>query len=257
MDLDALIASALFVAFATFALLVADAISAWVDARRVRDEDEPEALTRRRLRELGWSVAVTATIAVIAAFAVDSAARLVWDGGDPVAAALILIGVTIFAVATGLLAVVTVVRRERPSYARIRRDLRDRTTAIVDEDELAVFEDRLARADRMRVRRDRNALPLRLIGAGVLAGLSVLMWMSAPPPVAVPFVIATILALVVIVVAIRADAVRQQALGVVLDAQRAEVVALLERARIPHRRRVPGLRDRVSRALAILREQQR
>jgi len=39
-------------------------------------------------------------------------------------------------------------------------------------------------------------------------------------------------------------------------AQRAEVVALLERARIPQRKNVPGLRDRVSRALAILREQQ-
>jgi len=34
-------------------------------------------------------------------------------------------------------------------------------------------------------------------------------------------------------------------------------VALLERARIPQRKNVPGLRDRVARALAILREQQK
>ena len=33
--------------------------------------------------------------------------------------------------------------------------------------------------------------------------------------------------------------------------------ALLERARIPQRKNVPGLRERVSRALAILREQQK
>jgi hypothetical protein len=43
----------------------------------------------------------------------------------------------------------------------------------------------------------------------------------------------------------------------VLEAQRVEVVAMLERARIPQRGSVPGLRDRVTRALAILREKQR
>jgi hypothetical protein len=51
--------------------------------------------------------------------------------------------------------------------------------------------------------------------------------------------------------------VRITALDEVLDVQRAEVVALLERARIPQRGSVPGLRDRVSRALKILREQQK
>ena len=46
------------------------------------------------------------------------------------------------------------------------------------------------------------------------------------------------------------------AVEAVLDGQRAEVQALIERARIPRPGRVPGLRDRVSRALAILREKQ-
>jgi hypothetical protein len=58
------------------------------------------------------------------------------------------------------------------------------------------------------------------------------------------------------VVAVRSDVVRGAAVEAVLASQRAEVVAMLEHARIPHRRGVPGLRDRVSRALAILREQQ-
>ena len=70
------------------------------------------------------------------------------------------------------------------------------------------------------------------------------------------FTVGAVISLAAGALAVRADAVRQAALHVVLEAQRAEVVALLERARIPQRRRVPGLRDRVSRALAILREQQ-
>lgn len=257
MDIDALIASSVFVGFIVLALLVADAATAWVDARQVRDDDEPEALTRRRVRELGWSVAVTAVLAVTAAFAVDSAARLVWDGDDPVAAAVLLLGVTVVAFGVGLAAVVAVVRRDRPSYARIRRDLRDRAIAALDEAELADFDERLARADRLRARRGQNALPLRVLGAGIVAALAVLLWFVAPLWLAICATVAAALAASAVVLAERADIVRQAALAVVLEAQRAEVVALLERARIPGRRQVPGLRDRVSRALAILREQQK
>lgn len=256
MDIDALIASSVFVAFVALALLVADAISAWADARRVRDDDEPEALTRRRIRELAWSVAIAAALAVVAAFGADSAARLVWTGDDPVTAALILLGVTVLTFLAGVIAVVAVVRRERPSYARIRRDLRDRAIYSFDEEELAAFEERLARADRMRARRTQTALPLRLLGLVVVLALTALMWLTAPAVVAIAFTAGAVIALGAFVLAVRADVVRQAALTVVLEAQRAEVVALLERARIPQRRRVPGLRDRVSRALAILREQQ-
>jgi hypothetical protein len=62
---------------------------------------------------------------------------------------------------------------------------------------------------------------------------------------------------VAFVVALRAGAVHRARLDAVLEAQRDEVVAMLERARIPQRGSVPGLRDRVARALAILREKQR
>ncbi len=66
-----------------------------------------------------------------------------------------------------------------------------------------------------------------------------------------------LLSIAAFVVTVRAGAVRLTALDAVLDVQRAEVVALLERARIPQRGSVPGLRDRVTRALKILREQQK
>jgi hypothetical protein len=68
---------------------------------------------------------------------------------------------------------------------------------------------------------------------------------------------AACLSVAAFVVAVRSSVVRGAAVEEVLAAQRAEVVALLEHARIPHRKGVPGLRDRVSRALAILREQQK
>ena len=86
MNTDALIASSAFVGFVVLTLLIADAISAWVEARQVRDDEDPDALTRRRIRDLAWLVAIVAALAVIVAFAVDSAARAVWDADDPVAA---------------------------------------------------------------------------------------------------------------------------------------------------------------------------
>lgn len=256
MNTDALIASSAFVGFVVLALLVADAISAWVDARQVRDDDEPHVLTRRRIRDLAWLIAIVAALAVVVAFAVDSAARAVWDANDPVAAALILFAVTVFTFLVGVGAVVAAGRRERPSYARIRRDLRDRAIYSFDEDELLDFERRLALADRMRARRSQNALPLRLLGLAVVIALAVVSWLLVPGLISVIFSIAAVVSAVAVALAVRADVARQAALRVVLEAQRAEVVALLERARIPQRRRVPGLRDRVSRALAILREQQ-
>jgi hypothetical protein len=63
--------------------------------------------------------------------------------------------------------------------------------------------------------------------------------------------------IVAFVVALRAARVHARRLDAVLESQRDEVVAMLQRARIPQRGRVPGLRERVSRALTILREQQR
>ncbi|WP_294178518.1 hypothetical protein [uncultured Schumannella sp.] len=256
MNTDALLASSAFVGFVVLALLVADAISAWVDARHVRDDEEPDALTRRRIRDLAWLVAIVAALAVIIAFAVDSAARAVWDANDPVAAALILFAVTVFTFVVGVGAVVAAGRRERPSYARIRRDLRDRAIYSFDDDELLDFERRLSLADRTRARRSQNALPLRLLGVAVVVALAVASWLLAPGVFSISFTIGAVVSLAAGALAVRADVARQAALTVVLETQRAEVVALLERARIPQRRRVPGLRDRVSRALAILREQQ-
>jgi hypothetical protein len=265
-DLEALVTLALFVGAVVLALQVADAIFSVIDALSVRangdsDRDEPDKLTRTRIRELTWTLSITAAVAVFIAFGVDSAARLVWDEERPLwgGAVLVVCGVVAFLI--GLFAAVAVVRRERPTYARIRRDLRDRSSFTLDAEELTDFEERFARADRTRERRSRASTLLRVIAVLVVVILSVLVVVlgiaGGDLLLILGFGGAGLLSIAAFVVTVRAGAVRLTALDAVLDAQRAEVVALLERARIPQRSSVPGLRDRVTQALKILREQQK
>lgn len=248
---DSLVVGSTLAAGAAVVLQGYDAVAALRDAARVRDTDEPDALTRRRGRELFWTIALTAVLAVLVAYGVDRAARLAWGPG---AAVLLVTALAAFAV--GCVGVLAVLRRERPTYARLRRDLRDRSTSAVEPGELADFDARLERADRVRARRPAAALVLRLLGLVLVAAAAVLLVVEAPGLLVVA-ILAGVVHLVAFVVAVRAAAVRRERLEAVLDAQRADVVALLERARIPQRAPVPGLRDRVARALAILREKQR
>lgn len=260
MDIPALLTSALFIGGVVLGLMIADAVSGVIEARRARsadDDNEPDTLTRVRIRELTWTVLVTAALAVIVAFGVDSAARLVWTDDRPIVGAGILLGLTVLSFAIGIVAVVAVVRRERPTYARIRRDLRDRSSFTLERQELLEFEERLERADRRRIRRSQAATVLRAVGVVVLGALTVLAALSFTTPVAFGFGAGAVLGVAAFVVSLRARAIANTALDAVLDSQRAEVVVLLERARIPARGRVPGLGGRVARALAILREQQR
>jgi hypothetical protein len=260
LDLEAVITTALFIGIIILGLQIADAVSSIVDAHSVRDEDEPDRLTRTRMRELTWTVAVTAALAVFVAFGVDSAARLVWNDNRPLIGAIALVACGVVAFLVGLVAVIAVVRRERPTYARIRRDLRDRSTMSLESAELEEFANRLERADRVRERRSQAGTVLRGIGLlFVLALSATLVWAgitTADARLIIGGILGALIGVAAFVVAARAGSVRLTAVDAVLDQQRAEVVALLERARIPQRGKVPGLRDRVAKALSILREQQ-
>ena len=241
---------------AALVLQVSDAIGALVDAGTVRDSDsderdEPDTLTRRRGRELFWTLALTATLAVLVAYGVDRAARLAWGPGVGV-----LLVTALAAFVVGCVGVVAVLRRERPTYARLRRDLRDRSTFTVDADELRDFDQRLERADRVRDRRPKAALVLRLLGLALVVTAAVLVVVDAPA-LLLAALVGVVVHVVALVVSLRAGVVHRARLEAVLQEQRDEVVAMLERARIPQRGSVPGLRDRVARALAILREKQR
>ncbi|MFT4029473.1 MAG: hypothetical protein QM675_06320 [Protaetiibacter sp.] len=260
MDLVPLLVVALLVQLSILALQVGDAVTGFVDARRVRDTDDPEAVTRSTVRELTWTMAVTAIAAVLVGYGIDVAARVLLDRNQPVVSFLVLVLVAILAFGIGSAAVFAVVRRDRPSYARIRRDLRDRSVLQLDAEELAAFDARLAEADRVRARRDAMGPTLRLVALLAVIGIAVASAIGAfaagLPAFAVAAIVAAGLSVAAFIVAVRASVVRTAAFEAVRQAQRAEVVALLERARIPHRTSVPGLRDRVSRALAILREKQ-
>jgi hypothetical protein len=249
-----------FAAAAALALQLANAVSAVVDAASVRDSDEPDSVTRTRLRELIWTLAVLAAVAVFIAFGIDWAARLVWEDDQPAWGLGVLVLTATAAFLAGSVGVVAILRRERPTYARLRRDLRDRSTFSVTPDELADFESRLERADEIRRRRPRASLALKVIGlvlvvgVGGVAATALLVTGSLD---ALFYLGGVVVHVVAFVVALRAGAVHRARLDAVLEAQRDEVVAMLERARIPQRGSVPGLRDRVARALAILREKQR
>jgi hypothetical protein len=260
LDLQVVLTTALFIGVVILGLQIVDAVLSVVDARSVRDEDEPDRLTRNRARELFWTVAVTAAIAVIVAFGVDAAGRLVWDEQQPLVGALVLFACAAVAFIVGSVAVFAVVKRERPTYARIRRDLRDRQSHVLEPEELQEFEARLLRADRLRERRSRGGTVLRGAGVLVVLMLCALVIVAAVAigdvRLIVGFSLAALLSVIAFVVSVRAGAVRLTALEAVLDRQRGEVDAMLERARIPQRGSVPGLRDRVAKALSILREQQ-
>jgi hypothetical protein len=250
----------LYAAIAAVALQVMDAVFSLADALTIRDTDEPDALTRRRFREIFWSVVVSAALAVLVAFGVDAGARLIWDDEQLYAGVGVLVASAIAAMIVGLIGAVAIARRERPTYARLRRDLRDRSTSALQAGELEEFEGRLDRADRVRARRPKAALALRLIGlvlVAVMAAFGAIVLFAAQDSTAWFYLAGAVVELVALGVAVRFSILKRERLEEVLEAQRVEVVAMLERARIPQRGSVPGLRDRVTRALAILREKQR
>jgi hypothetical protein len=259
-DLVPLLVVAIVLQAAILALQVGDAITGFFDARRVRDTDDPETITRSNVRELTWTMAVTAISAVLVTFGVDAAARALFELQSPGVTFALLASMALIAFAIGTISVFTVVRQNRPSYARIRRDLRDRTVLQLEAEELAEFDARLAEADRVLARRSAAAPTLRLVALLAVLGIGVAAAIAGFADGEVGFAVTAIvgaaLGVAAFIVAVRASVVRQEAIDAVRAGQRAEVVALLERARIPQRKNVPGLRDRVSRALAILREQQ-
>lgn len=175
----------------------------------------------------------------------------------------LLVAVVVTALAALLLAdavrgMTVLARADRPSYARLRRELRERRGTAFSADELDDLTDRLARVDRIERRRPRIAMTSRLVALALVgAGLAVGWWVADGPTVPVVLGVVTVVALVAAIVAGVAAVRVGERRWAVAAAQRSEVVRLLEDARLPQRQRVPGLGDRVTRALAILREKQR
>lgn len=261
MENRALLIAIGFAGVVTLVLMVADAVTGTMQARSVRDEDDAEFLSRTRIRDLVWSVAVTAALAVLVAFSVDSTIRSVVNvRGSLLSVLLLLTSVWLGTFVVGLIGAVAAVRRERPGYARIRRDLRDRTVLAMPPEEQAAFRVRLERADRARGRRWPTSSLLRVLGLVIVFGSAIVVVLATAgrdSVVLATAVVGSALGLAVFVAGVRAAEVRATAVEQLLETQRAEVVLLLERARIPRATSTPGLARRVARALTILREQQK
>src|SRR5690606_434141 len=135
-----------------------------------------------------------------------------------------LFSAAIVAFAIGAVGQLILQRRERPTFARLRRDLRDRSTFTIEPDELRDFEERLARADRVRERRPRAAFVLRLVGLALVAGV-VVAGVVLRPDLVGWFALAAAVEAVAFSVAIIAAGARWRRLDAVLSMQRAEVAA--------------------------------
>lgn len=261
MENRALLIVVAFAGAITMALMLVDAVTGSIQARSVGDDDDSEFLSRARIRDVAWSVAVTAVLAVLIAFTVDSVIRSAVNvHGDLRAVLILLAAVWLGTFVVGLIGAVAAVRRERPSYARIRRDLRDRMVLTMPPDEQSAFAARLERADRARGRRRHASHVLRVLGLLIVLGSAAAVVAATSGRdawVLVSAIGGSAVGLGAFIVGLRAAEVRASAIEQVLEAQRAEVVVLLERARIPRATSTPGLARRVSKALAILREQQK
>ena len=235
--------------------------SSSADAKLLKDEDVFDATTRRRIRESLWALPATAGAAVIVAFALDGAGRLIWDLGRITEGVTVLVVCLVLAVGIGLAATMAIAADEKPTYARLRRDLRDSLARGVTNDEIDEFERSVTVVDERLLKQSRVGLLLR-IAAAVVASVVILAFVIArfqeQAFVEGGLLIVLLLlegALFIASLAAASD-LRRRRTEVYTD-QKKELEAMIERARIPRRGPIPGLRDRVSRALAILRETQR
>jgi hypothetical protein len=219
--------------------------------------------TRDRDRVLAWTVAVCAIVLVAVVLGVDVAARLLFDRAEFLSGALALVGLATVTAVTALLAA-RALRRPQTGYQVIRDELRSKTGARLAKGRLADYRAWLSAIDerqgdlRRRVVAGRwtRIVPvfvaLLALGSGLaLASSGALAWWVAALCV-VPVVLSAWLA----VWGARISLARNLAIHAVHQKQRAEAVVLLEDLDRKAPRKVAGLSERVSRALAILREQQ-
>ncbi len=238
-------------------------ILAVLDRRSARDQEPAGRHLRDRIRELVWTLSFAPAVLVFGGFLVDYAGRLTFDDAAWQWGLGLLIAVAIAFMLFGLLVVWMIIRLERPTYATIRSDIRELAASRPDRQAVDQLHDRLKQAD------GRQGGP-SLWGVNVLAIAT--MVVSAGVAVFTVVIIAAFggwtvwwfwlffvippgAGITVAVMSRRAAYAAREAWRGVYAMQRAEVVVELDRLE----RRVgknPGLADRVSRALAILREQQ-
>ncbi len=219
--------------------------------------------TRDRDRILTWTIAVCAIMLVIVILGVDFATRLLVDQAELLWGALVLVVFIAVGAITALLAA-RALRRPNTGYQVFREELRAHEGSRLTKGRLADYRSWLEMIDartndvrrRVIVGRLVRAIPvvialLAFVAAVWLASLDELQPWQAGLCI-VPIVVSAWLA----VWGARTALARNLAIHAVHQKQRAEAIILLEDLERKTPRKVAGLSERVSRALAILREQQ-
>lgn len=263
-------AAALSVWLVALSFQLADLGTAHLDARLLARGHR----TVVRLHPVAWVVPLAALVIVGLGLGVDWGSRLLFEDGEPLAAALVATGLIALLMAGWLTVTVAATRTAADSYRALRDELVDVAGTRAQQDRLDELRTRLSAIDD-----GRSSRPLPR-GASMRA---IALWMVQRPQRVVPPLAAVALlvlvsvaaaensgrewTLVAAIVAVVLSTVLAGAgaraslmlLAAVLDAQveyRAEVVHLLTEAEKTSKKPVAGLGERVSRALQILREQQ-
>ncbi|MEO7349904.1 MAG: hypothetical protein ABIW32_08630 [Terrimesophilobacter sp.] len=219
--------------------------------------------TRDRDRVLVWTIAVCASMLIIVTLGVDFAARLFLDQGELLWGALVLVLLFAVGASTALLAA-RALRRPGTGYQVFRNELRAQSGARLTKGRLADYRSWLDTIDarendvrrRVIVGRWVRAIPVAVAGMAIIVAI----WLAAVGEFAawqvvlclVPVAVSTWLA----IAGARTALARNLAIHAVHHKQRAEAIIMLEDLERKAPRKVAGLSERVSRALAILREQQ-
>ena len=256
-------------------LQLGDVATAFLDSRTARDRDIPGRIARERTNELFWVLPVAALVALGIGIAIDQAGRYFVPGHsyalDTLALApLFLLGLAVLVIGIATLALVAVAATDPISYSALRRELRDYEGERITPKQLDSFKARLTRIDRrtrsrMQPNRVLLATPSILRLATIVLGLGVVAacWVAqaVDPSVATESlvfvaILAPVLSALFAALGIRFALSSDAAWRRVYARQRIDILKLLDDFDRSTRKRVPGLGDRVARALRILGRQE-
>ncbi len=219
--------------------------------------------TRDRDRVLTWTIAVCSIVLVLFALGVDLGARLLLDHAELLWGSLSLVGLFAVASVTALLAA-RALRRPQTGYQGIRDQVRAQAGTRISKGRIADFRTWLAAIDDRQNDLRRHVVAGRWVRAipvvVALVALASAGWLAmvggAQLWQAILCVAPVALSVWLAVWGARISLSRNLAIHAVHQKQRAEALLALDELERKAPRKVAGLSERVSRALAILREQQ-
>ncbi len=219
--------------------------------------------TRDRDRILAWTVVVCAIVLVTVILGVDYAARLVLDQSELLWGSLLLVALAAAGAITAMLAA-RALRRPQTGYQVIRDELRGYIGSRLSKGRLVDYRAWLSTLDGRRNDLRRHIIAgrwVRVIPVLVaVTAFAAAAWLASANELqswhAALYLVAVAASGWLAVWGARISLARNLAIHAVHLKQRAEAILLLEDLDRKTPRKVAGLSERVSRALAILREQQ-